>query len=40
MGNADPDVQKAAQFVTAANTDDGFAKAVRNYVLGASGVRS
>jgi len=40
MGNADPDVQKAAQFVTAANTDDGFAKAVRNYVLGESGVRS
>ena len=34
MGNAGPDVQKQAQFVTAPNTDDGFAKAVQNYVLG------
>jgi len=40
MGNAGPDVQKEAQFVTAPNTDDGFAKAVRNYVLGAHGVHS
>lgn len=40
MGNAGDDVKKQAQFVTAANTDDGFAKAVRNYVLAEKGVHS
>ena len=35
MGNASPDVQKQARFVTASNEDDGFAKAVERYVLGA-----
>jgi Cof subfamily protein (haloacid dehalogenase superfamily) len=40
MGNADPEVQKQAQFVTASNTDDGFAKAVRNYVLSDRGANS
>jgi Cof subfamily protein (haloacid dehalogenase superfamily) len=34
MGNAKPDVQSQAKFVTASNEDDGFAKAVENYLLG------
>ena len=34
MGNASPDVQMQARFVTASNKDDGFAKAVERYVLG------
>jgi hydroxymethylpyrimidine pyrophosphatase-like HAD family hydrolase len=33
MGNAPPDVQKQARFVTTANDQDGFAKAVRTYIL-------
>lgn len=33
MGNADPQVQRAARHVTTANTDDGFARAVEQYVL-------
>lgn len=33
MGNADPQVQRAARRVTATNEDEGFAKAVRRYVL-------
>ena len=34
MGNASLEVQKQAQFVTASNTEDGFAKAVEYYLLG------
>lgn len=35
MGNASPEVQKQARFVTASYEDEGFAKAVEHYVLGA-----
>jgi hydroxymethylpyrimidine pyrophosphatase-like HAD family hydrolase len=35
MGNASADVQKQARFVTASYNDEGFAKAVERYVLGA-----
>jgi Cof subfamily protein (haloacid dehalogenase superfamily) len=34
MGNASPDVQKQARFVTASYKDEGFAKAAERYVLG------
>jgi Cof subfamily protein (haloacid dehalogenase superfamily) len=34
MGNAAPQVQRAADFVTDRNGEDGFAKAVERYVLG------
>jgi Cof subfamily protein (haloacid dehalogenase superfamily) len=34
MGNASPEVQKQARFVTASYNDEGFAKAVERYVLG------
>jgi Cof subfamily protein (haloacid dehalogenase superfamily) len=34
MGNASPDVQKQARFVTASYNDEGFAKAAERYVLG------
>jgi Cof subfamily protein (haloacid dehalogenase superfamily) len=34
MGNAAPQVQRAADFVTDPNNQDGFAKAVERYVLG------
>jgi Cof subfamily protein (haloacid dehalogenase superfamily) len=34
MGNASPEVQKQARFVTASYKDEGFAKAVECYVLG------
>ena len=33
MGNADPQVQRAARRVTDTNEDEGFAKAVRSFVL-------
>jgi Cof subfamily protein (haloacid dehalogenase superfamily) len=33
MGNASPDVQRAARRVTATNEDEGFAKAVEKYIL-------
>ena len=33
MGNADPQVKRAARRVTASNEDDGFAKAVERFVL-------
>jgi Cof subfamily protein (haloacid dehalogenase superfamily) len=33
MGNASPDVQRQATFVTASNEDDGFAKAVEEFIL-------
>jgi Cof subfamily protein (haloacid dehalogenase superfamily) len=34
MGNASAEVKGAATYETAANTDDGFAKAIEAYVLG------
>ena len=33
MGNADREVQRAARRVTGANDQDGFAEAVRRFVL-------
>jgi Cof subfamily protein (haloacid dehalogenase superfamily) len=33
MGNGAPDVRGAAHFVTASNAQDGFAKAVEDYIL-------
>jgi Cof subfamily protein (haloacid dehalogenase superfamily) len=33
MGNASPEVQRAARRVTSSNTDDGFAEAVEKYIL-------
>ncbi len=33
MGNASPEVQRAARRVTATNEDEGFAKAVERYIL-------
>lgn len=33
MGNAAPDVQRAARFVTTSNEDEGFANAVERFVL-------
>ena len=38
MGNASPDVQQAATFVTPSNTEDGFAKAMEQFVLRAQTV--
>jgi Cof subfamily protein (haloacid dehalogenase superfamily) len=34
MGNASPEVQKAATLVTASNEEEGFAKAMEHFVLG------
>jgi Cof subfamily protein (haloacid dehalogenase superfamily) len=34
MGNANPEVQQAADFVTDSNRDDGFANAVDRFILG------
>ena len=36
MGNAHREVQRAALHVTTANDDDGFANAVRRFILGRS----
>ena len=33
MGNASPDVQRCARYVTASNEDEGFARAVDGFVL-------
>ncbi len=33
MGNASPEVQRAAQFVTTSNEEEGFANAVEHYIL-------
>jgi hydroxymethylpyrimidine pyrophosphatase-like HAD family hydrolase len=38
MGNAGPQVQRAADFVTEPNSQDGFAKAIERYVLGGRGL--
>jgi len=34
MGNASPEVQRAADCVTDSNRDDGFANAVERFILG------
>ena len=34
MGNADPQVQRAARRVTTTNEDEGFAKAIDRFILG------
>jgi hypothetical protein len=34
MGNASPEVQQAADFVTDSNSDEGFANAVERFILG------
>jgi hydroxymethylpyrimidine pyrophosphatase-like HAD family hydrolase len=34
MGNASPDVQRCARYVTTSNEDEGFAHAVDTFVLG------
>src|SRR5271155_1434777 len=34
MGNASPQVQRAADFVTESNRDDGFANAIERFILG------
>ncbi len=34
MGNASPDVQRCARYVTTSNEEEGFANAVSRYVLG------
>jgi Cof subfamily protein (haloacid dehalogenase superfamily) len=34
MGNASPEVQRAADFVTESNREDGFAKAIERFILG------
>jgi len=35
MGNASPEVQRAADFVTTSNGEGGFARAIERYILGA-----
>ena len=37
MGNASPDVQKQARFVTTSNEDEGFARAMEAFILGEGG---
>jgi hypothetical protein len=34
MGNASTDVQRQARFMTASNEDEGFAKAMEDFILG------
>ena len=34
MGNASPEVQRAADFVTDSNSEDGFANAIERFILG------
>ena len=34
MGQASPEVQRAATYVTASNEEEGFAKAMERFVLG------
>jgi hypothetical protein len=35
MGNASPEVQASATYVTSTNEDEGFAKAIEKFVLNA-----
>lgn len=37
MGNASPEVQRQAQFVTTSNEEKGFAKAIHEYVFRGTG---
>jgi Cof subfamily protein (haloacid dehalogenase superfamily) len=37
MGNASPDVQRQARFVTTSNEDEGFARAMETFILGEGG---
>lgn len=37
MGNASPEVQRQAHFVTSSNEEEGFAKAMESFVLGEGG---
>jgi Cof subfamily protein (haloacid dehalogenase superfamily) len=37
MGNANPQVQRAADFVTDSNNEDGFAAAIERFILGGGG---
>jgi Cof subfamily protein (haloacid dehalogenase superfamily) len=37
MGNASPEVQRQARFVTASSEEEGFAKAMESFILGKSG---
>jgi hydroxymethylpyrimidine pyrophosphatase-like HAD family hydrolase len=39
MGNASPQVQQAADFVTDSNREEGFANAVERFILGGGGSR-
>ena len=39
MGNADPQVKRAARRVTDSNEEEGFAKAVERFVLPAARAR-
>jgi Cof subfamily protein (haloacid dehalogenase superfamily) len=39
MGNAAPEVQRAADFVTDSNSEDGFAHAIERFILRGSGVQ-
>jgi hydroxymethylpyrimidine pyrophosphatase-like HAD family hydrolase len=39
MGNASPQVQRKADFVTDSNSDDGFADAIERFILGGSHAR-
>ncbi len=39
MGNASPEVQRAADFVTDSNSEDGFANAIERFILGGDGSR-
>ena len=34
MGNASPEVQQAADFVTDSNREEGFANAIERFILG------
>jgi hypothetical protein len=34
MGNANPEVQRAADFVSESNREEGFANAVERFILG------
>jgi hypothetical protein len=37
MGNASPEVQRAARRVTGTNTEDGFAEGIEKYILADAG---
>jgi hydroxymethylpyrimidine pyrophosphatase-like HAD family hydrolase len=40
MGNADPQVKRAARRITDTNNNEGFAKAVERFILAAAGQRA